>query len=329
VVKMIYSAIRSVLVIGVALLVCGGVRAFAGFEPYIPPSEGEWRVTEHVFGLSLSLSNSHEITTTLAFDGDMAYAFAQEQCRIGPRPSGSEENRVLGDYVIERLREYGWEAVEQKFVYGGVPIRNIIGKKGLGPIVIVGAHYDTRPIADKDPENPQQPIVGANDGASGVAVLLEIARVLNVPEQGLQVWLAFFDAEDRGNIDGWPFSVGAEYMAASLQERPRYMVLLDMVGDVQQEIYWETHSDPDLLKELWDIAEELGYGEQFIPEFRWGLTDDHIPFLRRGIPAVDIIDFDYPYWHTTQDTCDKIGAASLERVGRVVEKWLLSLNVDE
>lgn len=323
-----YLVIQFVLAISVGFLARGQVWAPSGFEPAMLWTARDAETTEHLFSSSISIGDSDELTTTLAFDEDMAYAFAQEQCKIGPRPSGSEENRVLGNYVIERLQEYGWETVEQEFVHDGLPIRNIVGKKGVGPIVIVGAHYDTRPMADNDPENTQQPIVGANDGASGVAVLLEIARVLRVPEQGLQVWLAFFDAEDRGHIDDWPFSVGAEYMAANLQVRPKYMILLDMVGDAQQEIYWEKHSDPELLKELWDIAEVLGYGEHFIPEFRWGLTDDHIPFLRRGIPAVDIIDFDYPYWHTAKDTCDKVAAESLERTGRIVEKWLLSLTVD-
>jgi len=271
------------------------------------------------------VATSPELTRTLSFDGDMAYAFALDQCAMGPRPSGSPQNVMLGDYITERLKEYGWDIVEQEFVYDALPIRNIVGKKGSGPVVILGAHYDTRPIADKDPVDTTQPIIGANDGASGVAVLLEIARVLTVPDGGLQIWLAFFDAEDRGSIDGWPFSVGAEYMAANLQERPIYMVLVDMVGDSQQVIYWETHSDPALLTELWDIAKELGYDDHFVPQFRWGLTDDHLPFLKRGIPAVDIIDFDYPYWHTTQDTCDKIAADSMERVGRLIQEWLFRL----
>ena len=92
---------------------------------------------------------------------------------------------------------------------------------------------------------------------------------------------------------------------------------------VLEDIYWETNSDSGLLQELWDIASQLGYDEYFIPKQRWGVTDDHTPFIKLGIPAVDLIDFDYPYWHTTHDTCDKIGPASLERVGRVIHKWLL------
>jgi Zn-dependent M28 family amino/carboxypeptidase len=100
------------------------------------------------------------------------------------------------------------------------------------------------------------------------------------------------------------------------------MILVDMVGDADQQFYYEGNSDPALREELWQIAADLGYGETFIPEHRWTMIDDHVPFARRGIPAVDIIDFDYPYWHTTQDTCDKVSAQSLERVGRVVEQYV-------
>jgi glutaminyl-peptide cyclotransferase len=192
--------------------------------------------------------------------------------------------------------------------------------------VLLGAHYDTRPVADRDPNDAKQPVPGGNDGASGVAVLLELARVLDASTLDRQVLLAFFDAEDRGELDGWPFSVGAEHMASHLTVRPDYMVLVDMVGDRDQNIYWESNSDPALMRDLWSIAEKLDYGRQFIPERRWGLMDDHIPFVNRGIPSVDIIDFDYPYWHTALDTCDKISPESLERVGRVLQSWLAQIS---
>ncbi len=100
------------------------------------------------------------------------------------------------------------------------------------------------------------------------------------------------------------------------------MVLVDMIGDADQNIFWEANSDPELLQEIWDVAAQLGYRQYFVPQYRWGLSDDHIPFLKQGIPAVDIIDFDYPHWHTTQDTCDQITPASLERVGEILQEWL-------
>jgi hypothetical protein len=136
-----------------------------------------------------------------------------------------------------------------------------------------------------------------------------------------EVWLAFFDGEDSGHVHGWPFSVGATYMAEHLAVRPDYVIVVDMVGDKQQELYYEGNSDQALRERLWDIAAELGYGE-FVPEVGYSLVDDHLPFVDAGIVAVDIIDFDYPYWHTVQDTCDKVAPESLERVGRLLEELL-------
>ncbi|HNT06377.1 MAG TPA: M28 family peptidase, partial [Anaerolineae bacterium] len=184
------------------------------------------------------------------------------------------------------------------------------------------AHYDTRPIADRDPTDPTQPVPGANDGASGVAVLLELARVLDQSKVNKQVWLAFFDAEDCGNINGWPFSVGAAHMAEHLSVQPKAVVVVDMVGDEDQRFMWETASNDALNRSLWAVAADLGYQHQFIPRLGYSIIDDHVPFLQRGFAAIDIIDFDYPYWHTTQDTPDKVSPESLQRIGRVLQKWL-------
>ena len=256
------------------------------------------------------------------FDGQKAYQHVLNQCAFGPRPVGSEESRQTGDYIISELQKLGWVTEVQEFTYQGVRVRNIIGAQGRGPLIILGAHYDTRPIADRDPVDINRPILGANDGASGVAVLLELARVLDLSKAGVQVWLAFFDAEDLGNIHGWPFSVGASYMAQHLSVRPEAVVVVDMVGDSEQEIFWERNSDEPLLRTLWAIAADLGYESYFIPQYRYAIIDDHLPFRQQGLAAVDIIDFDYPYWHTTEDTPDKVSAESLLRVGRVLETWI-------
>ncbi len=256
------------------------------------------------------------------FDGERAYRQVIAQCELGPRPTGSQAGWATGDYIIAELEKQGWAVETQEFTYRDVRARNVIGRRGRGPVVILGAHYDTRPRADRDPVDANQPIAGANDGASGVAVLLELARTLAVDKLGNEVWLAFFDAEDRGRIDGWPFSVGARHMAESLTVTPEYVVVVDMVGDADQQLYVERNSNTELTERIWELAADLGYGEQFIPQPKWALIDDHLPFRDRGVAAVDIIDFDYPYWHTTQDTADKVSAASLERVGRVLEVLL-------
>jgi glutaminyl-peptide cyclotransferase len=257
-----------------------------------------------------------------SFDGQRAYEYALDQCEIGPRPSGTEAGWATGDYIIARLEELGWAVETEEFEYQGVQLRNVVGKLGEGPVVLLGAHYDTRPVADRDAQHADQPIVGGNDGASGVAVLLELAAVLTQHPLQNEVWLVFFDGEDRGKLDGWPFSVGSTYMAEHLTVQPDYVIVVDMVGDTQQELPYEANSDPVLRARLWDIAAELGY-EEFVAEVGHGIVDDHMPFVREGIPAVDIIDIDYPYWHTIEDTCDKVSAESLERVGRVLEEFLV------
>ena len=265
----------------------------------------------------------------LVFDGKAAYAHVQAQCDLGFRPTGSEAWRATGDYIISHLEQRGWTVETQEFTYRGTPVRNIIGRVGEGPVVILGAHYDTRRSADQ--EDASVPVMGANDGASGVAVLLELARTLEREALHNQVWLAFFDAEDNGHLDGWEWCIGSKYMAEHLEiasasgsTAPEVdaVVVVDMVGDASQQLYLERNSDAALQARLWEIGATLGYTETFISEYRWAMMDDHVPFAQRGIPAVDIIDFDYPYWHTTQDTPDKVTAESLERVGRVLEVWL-------
>jgi glutaminyl-peptide cyclotransferase len=259
----------------------------------------------------------------LRFDAEMAYLRVLEQCGFGPRPTGSINNRLLGEYLVATVREYGWATEVQEFTFQEVPGRNIVAQKGEGPVILLAAHYDTRPYADYDPpETQQQHILGANDGGSGVAVLLELARVLDVERVPYQVRLVFFDAEDRGNLDGWPFSVGAQEYARALEVAPEYVIVVDMVGDENQLFYWEGQSDPGLNVRIWELAGELGYARWFVPEQRWQITDDHVPFVQRGWPAIDIIDFEYPYWHTTQDTADKVSAESLGRIGHVLEVFL-------
>ncbi len=261
-----------------------------------------------------------------SFDGEMAYRHLLAQVEIGPRPTGSKAGRATGDFIMAQLNKAGWPVESQKFIFKGVEGRNIIGRRGSGPIIILGAHYDTRPAADHDPNPAQrsQWIDGANDGASGVAVLLELARTLESGRLKNEVWLTFFDAEDRGGLDGWPFSVGARHMAENLAVNPQSVIIIDMVGDAKQNIFFERYSTAALQNEVWAVAAELGYEAHFIPQPRTAIIDDHIPFLERNIPAIDIIDFDYPYWHTLADTPDKVTPASLERVGRTLEVWLES-----
>lgn len=259
------------------------------------------------------------------FNGEKALASVNYQLDLGPRIPGSSAHTEEIDWISAELRKNGWEVETQEAVALGYPIKNIIAKRGAGmPWIIIGAHYDTRLMADRDPDPAKwyQPVPGANDGASGVAVLLELARVLPRTLDG-QVWLVFFDAEDNGNLPGWEWILGSTSFVEQLSEMPNAVVIVDMVGDKDLNLYLEKNSDPGLRSAIWKTAADLGYREVFIPAEKHSILDDHTPFLRAGIPAVDIIDFDYPYWHTTMDTADKVSARSLEIVGSTLYTWLL------
>ncbi len=260
------------------------------------------------------------------FDGRAAYRHVTAQTDIGPRSTGSQGIGKTQQYIFEKLAKYGWRVEYQDFRYRGTPARNIIAKagQGKGPVVIVGAHYDTRRRADNDPVESKRndPVPGANDGASGVAVLLELARSIDQSKLQNEVWLVFFDAEDNGRLDGWQFIAGSSYFATNMGVKPAAAVIVDMIGDADQQIYKEQNSTGWLTDLIWSKAAELGYDKWFLPTVKYNMLDDHTPFLRQGVPAADLIDFDYPYWHTTQDTADKVSADSLARVGRVLESLL-------
>ncbi len=262
-----------------------------------------------------------------AFSGRRAMAHARELVRMGPRIPGSQASAEARAYIVEELEEAGWEVETQPFAYGGVPLANVIAKRGEGPIVIIGTHYDTRPIADRDPVDRSAPVPGANDGASGVAVLLELARVLDpAATEGKQVWLTFFDAEDSGEIANWEWAVGSRYLAQRLvnepANRPEYVIIVDMVGSPEQTIYYEWSSSLWLQERLWALAADLGYEDMFVPRYQHHVIDDHTPFLEVGFQAALLIHLDDPYWHMQEDTLDKLSAQSLQNVGRLLQHWL-------
>lgn len=260
--------------------------------------------------------------TSLAFDGERAYQDVEYQVSLGPRTPGSQAHDQAVAWMQEELRANAWTVELQETTYNNQPVRNVIAKRGETntPWIIIGAHYDTRLKADQDAQQPDAPVPGANDGASGVAVLMELARVL--PEDlDMQIWLVFFDAEDQGNLPGWNWIYGSRAFVESLASDPQSVIIVDMIGDAGLNIYQERNSNSELTAEVWSAAAELGY-DQFIPEEKYSILDDHTPFLERGIRAIDIIDFDYPYWHTIEDTPDKVSAESLKAVGDTLLHWM-------
>ncbi len=266
------------------------------------------------------------------FSGERAMVYTEEQMSFGPRITGSLASRKFRVWLSEHLRLTGWQVFFHQFTIGtDNPLQgtNVIAFKGSGPEILIGAHYDSRLWADADPDPKlrERPVPGANDGASGVAVLMELARVLDVAATQHTVCLAFFDAEDNGRIPGWNWILGSSAYVQDLEQHancgnPQNVVIVDMVGDLNQELYIEQTGNQQLAGAIWQQAHDLEYGAWFRPEPGYHLIDDHTPFLNVGIPAITVIDFDYPYWHTVADTLDKVSAESLARVGHVMEVWL-------
>jgi glutaminyl-peptide cyclotransferase len=260
-----------------------------------------------------------------SFDSSRAYADVQTQVAFGPRIPGSAGHAQVREWMRAELESAGWQVEVHESERMGHPIYNIIAKRNAEPPqIILGAHYDSRMVADNDPDISKQaePVPGANDGASGVAVLLELARSL--PSDTTPTWLVFFDTEDNGRIEGWDWILGSRAFAEEIKIAPRAVVIIDMIGDADLNIYLEKNSNVTIRTEIWNTAASLGYGDVFINQEKYSMEDDHTPFLEAGIPAVDIIDFDYPYWHTTQDTPDKVSPESLHAVGDALWHWIVN-----
>jgi len=270
------------------------------------------------------------------FDGQQAMSWLVQQCDLGPRIPGSPGNRALRELILDQAASLGLSASALCFSAGNpaaegeVELCNVVVSAGPpgGDRLWLGAHFDTRPFSDLDPDpaRRQEPLVGANDGASGVAVLLHLMEIFSAQPPTRGVDLLFFDGEDSGAA-GKPleFCLGSQHLARTWQDfgnplstgTPEGLIILDMVGDkdlaIPQEEYSRRYS-PDLLARVFDRAAALGLSA-FVAEPGPAVYDDHVPFLQAGIPAIDLIDFDYPLWHTTGDVPAACSPASLEQVG--------------
>ncbi|MFZ2052592.1 MAG: M28 family peptidase [Candidatus Aminicenantales bacterium] len=271
--------------------------------------------------------------TVPVFDKGAAFARLEAQCAFGPRVPGSDAHLRCRDYLLKTLSGYSDNAEMQPFrlSYGRPPRTvdafNIIAKfrPELTGRILLCAHWDSRPWADEDsdPKFHSTPVLGANDGASGVAVLLEMARIFQAHPPPVGIDLVLFDGEDAGDSGNtWSWARGSQYFAGHLakEDYPKAVILLDMIGDRDLAITREAYSlerGPAVMEKVWGIAAALKI-KSFLPERGPAVMDDHIPFLRLGIPAIDLIDLDYPHWHTSRDTPDKCSPDSLDDVGRVL-----------
>jgi len=280
-----------------------------------------------------SLSRSEN---PVQFDSARAWSHLLKQCSFGPRDPGSMGYRQCLQYLESELRKTTPDVLRQAFMENdpatGKPLAltNLIARfyPERTTRIVLCAHWDTRPWADQDADSSKrrQPILGANDGASGVAVLLEVARCISLLKPLIGVDIVLFDGEDsgrEGKLD--EYCLGSRWYSQNLDYRlPEAAVLLDMIGGVDQHIPIEQHSQlyaGDLVKEVYDIAARLGV-PSFLQTSGRPVYDDHLHLIEMGIPAIDLIDFDYPYWHTTHDTPEHCSQKSLDNVGRVVFEWV-------
>ena len=258
--------------------------------------------------------------TTGGFDGQRAMAHVEQLVALGPRPPGSEGIRRAQQYIRAQLESYGCAVTEDDFhastPAGRVAMKNLVAKLPgqRSDVLLLLTHYDTKRIPD---------FVGANDGGSSTGVMLELARLLCGEKNALTIWIAFLDGEEAfsewSETDG---AYGSRQLAAKLAvagelKRIRAVILADLVGDRELNFRRESNSTPWLTDLVWATAARLGYQKHFLPEAT-AIEDDHIAFLRRGVPAVDIIDLDYVHWHTPADRLDKISPHSLGVVGHVI-----------
>ena len=266
------------------------------------------------------------------FDGKTAFTYLERQMAFGPRIPGTAAHRQTGDWLATELRARADTLIVQEIRHvtrrgDTLHLRNFFARfrPAAAERVLLLAHWDTRPHADQSPNLGQQrlPVPGANDGASGVAVLLGVADALKQRAPAMGVDLLFVDGEDYGDFaDSTDVLIGSRWFAAHQPPgyQPLFGVLFDMVGDKDLQIYQEGNSlavAPEVVQRVWRVAADLGYERTFVPGVRHTLTDDHVSLQRAGIHAIDVVDFDYPFWHTTDDTIDKVSAASLQIVGDV------------
>ncbi len=279
------------------------------------------------------------------FSADSAYSYAARQVAFGPRVPGSKAHAACGDWLTETLKATGASVTEQTATlttFDGIkiPMRNILGSfnPGADNRILLFAHWDSRPWADNDPNpaNHHSPIDGANDGASGAAVLLELARVIGANadnKAGIDILLC--DAEDWGeesNDESW--AMGARYFAQNAQKEgymPKEAILLDMVGAPDATFmreFFSQHANPTLADKIWGIAKSMGYGGMFVNRMGSAVNDDHVELIKAGIPAIDIIDYRegegfFPGWHTLSDNMDAVSGETLGAVGSILERYLI------
>lgn len=266
------------------------------------------------------------------FDGQAAFGYIEKQVGFGPRIPGTKAHQQMATWLDSLLRQRADTLVVQSWKHVTVKgdtlrLQNFLARfnPSAQKRILFLAHWDSRPRADSPlSRDSTKPVLGANDGGSGVALLLGVADVLKRTPPAIGVDLLFVDGEDYGDFTKAPADVliGSRYYGAHqvAGSKPLYAVLFDLIADKDLQIYQEGNSlvgAPEVVELVWDTAKDLGYGGYFIASPRHTLIDDHLELQKAGIRAIDVVDFDYPAWHTQYDTIDKVSPASLQVVGDV------------
>ena len=289
-------------------------------------------------GFVTSASCTDEVSQQPRFSGESALQYIAKQVSFGPRIIGHPAKQQTLDYIRELVSPEADKLVVQPFQRYGLQGNNIWASfyptdksANSDNRIMLGAHWDTRPISDRDSnrELAAQPVIGANDGGSGVAVLLEIARMLSTLRAPLIVDLVFFDLEDMGDIDNLPFSIGAsEFVTKNAFYRPESGVIVDMVCDRDLVIPREGYSRDNasgLQDKIWRIAARQ-QAQVFVDREGSYITDDHLPFLKAGLKEVNLIHLPFPQsWHTSGDSIERCSAKSLQQVGNVLEELIYTV----
>jgi hypothetical protein len=275
-----------------------------------------------------------------AFNADSAYYFVQKQVDFGPRVTNSPEHKKCGDWIVSELKKYADNVIEQKALVSNfdgkkLNIRNIIAEFNptASKRILICTHWDSRPYADQDPNpaNHTKPILAADDAASGVAVMIEMARQIKQQKPDIGIDFICFDAEDWGKSEHGDnsYCLGSQYWGANRHKpnyKANYGILMDMVGGIQAHFGWEglslQYAEP-VVKNVWGLANQLGYSNYFFNEQLGGITDDHkYVTTLTGIPTIDIINYGNagfaPHWHTVNDNMSIIDRNTLKAVGQTL-----------